>query len=207
MATLFTSSILDWLTAPIGGREALQAIEVTESIGVFMRIALIAGFTISLPYSGFELYAFVHPGLKRHERRLVLTVIPAATLLFLAGMAFAYYAMLPAALPFLLNVLDIRTSIRPASYIRFVTNVMFWIGIAFQFPLIVYVLARFGILRPQMLIEGWRFAVVGMAVLSAAVTPTIDPINMGLVMAPMLLLYIFSIGLASIAERRAKRMD
>ncbi|MBN2556740.1 MAG: twin-arginine translocase subunit TatC [Anaerolineales bacterium] len=201
IGTAFGAQLLDWLTLPIGGREALQSIEVTETISVFMRISLIGGFSIALPYIGIEVYAFIHPGLKRSERRLFLITIPAASVLFLMGMAFAYYVMLPTALPFMLNFLDITTNVRPASYIRFVTGVMFWIGIAFQFPLVIYVLARFGLVKAQALLEGWRFAVVGIAVLAAAVTPTIDPVNMALVMSPMIVLYFLSIGLATIAQK------
>jgi sec-independent protein translocase protein TatC len=84
---------------------------------------------------------------------------------------------------------------------------MFWIGIAFQFPLIIYVLARVGLVRATVLIQNWRLAVVVIAVLSAAITPTIDPVNMGLVMGPMIVLYFLGILLAKIAERsRARNM-
>jgi sec-independent protein translocase protein TatC len=78
---------------------------------------------------------------------------------------------------------------------------MFWIGIAFQFPLIIYVLARGGLIRAKVLIEQWRLAVVIIAILSAMITPTIDPVNMALVMGPMIVLYFFGFILASIAER------
>jgi len=197
--TAFGAEILDWLSAPIGGRDALQSIEVTETLGVFMRISLIAGFTLSLPYTGFELYAFIHPGLKRRERRLVLVTIPVATGLFLAGMGFAYYVMLPTALPFMLNFLGITTNVRPASYIRFVTGVMFWIGVAFQFPLIIYVLARLRLVKARALLKGWRLAMVAISILAAVITPTVDPVNMALVMGPMIFLYFLSIGLAKLA--------
>jgi len=205
VATFAAPTLLDWLSEPIGGRQALQAIEVTESIGVFMRISLMAGFTLSFPYIAAEFYAFLHPGLRRNERRMIIAVIPAALFLFLAGLAFAYLLMLPTALRFLLTFLNIPTNVRPASYIRFVTGVMFWMGVAFQFPLIIYVLARLGILRANLLRKGWRFAIVGIAVLAAAVTPTIDPVNMALVMGPMILLYFLGIGLASLAERQSAR--
>ena len=114
-----------------------------------------------------------------------MTAIPAATILFLMGIAFTYYVMLPVALPFLLSFLGIITKVRPSSYIRFVTGVMFWIGIAFQFPLIIYTLAGLGVINARMLVNGWRFAVLGIAIVAAMVTPTVDPINMALVMAPM----------------------
>jgi sec-independent protein translocase protein TatC len=205
ISTAFASRVLDWLAQPLGGTEQLQAIEVTESIGAFMRVTLLTGFALALPYIGLELFAFTNPGLRPRERIMVLATIPAATVLFIAGMAFAYYVMLPIALPFLISFLGITTVPRPSNYIRFVTGVMFWIGIAFQFPLIIYTLASLGIISARTLLRGWRYAVLGIAVLAAAVTPTIDPINMALVMAPMIVLYFLSIGLAALAGRRHER--
>jgi sec-independent protein translocase protein TatC len=196
--------ILGWLTEPIGGIQALQAIEVTESIGAYMRVSLLSGFALAFPYISFEFFAFINPGLRRRERILILTAIPAAFVLFLAGLAFAYFVMLPTALPFLLNFMGISTRVRPMNYVRFVTGLMFWIGVAFQFPLIVYALAAIGFVNARTLINGWRIAVVGIAVLAAAVTPTVDPVNMALVMAPMIVLYFLSIGLAALAGRRRK---
>ena len=202
VSTSFAGRVLDWLTEPIGGIEALQAIEVTESIGAFMRVTLLSGLVLALPYIGLEFIAFVNPGLRRRERVLLLTAIPAATILFLMGMAFTYYVMLPVALPFMLNFLGIITKVRPSNYIRFVTGVMFWIGIAFQFPLVIYTLAGLGIIKARTLANGWRFAVLGIAILAAMITPTIDPINMALVMLPMIALYFLSIGLAALAQRK-----
>jgi sec-independent protein translocase protein TatC len=200
-STLFAKQALDWLAGPIGGLDQLQAIEVTESIGVFMRVSLLTGFAITLPYIGIEIFAFLNPGLRRRERILLLTAIPASSLLFLLGIAFTYFILLTPALDFLLHFMDINAAIRPASYIQFVTGLMFWIGVAFQFPLIIYALAGLGFVNAKALLRGWRFAILGIAVLAAAVTPTIDPINMGLVMLPMVFLYFISIGLAAIAGR------
>jgi len=200
IAFVYIEELLDWLTQPIGGIQSLQAIEVTEPLGVAMRVALLAGFAISLPYVVFELYLFAAPGLKRRARIRGLFAIPLSTLFFLVGMAFAYYVMLPAALPFLLNFLGTPAAVRPASYIRFATGLMFWIGVAFQFPLVIFALAGMGLIRAQALVAQWRIAVVLIADLSAAITPTVDPINMALVMGPMILLYFLSIGLAFIAQ-------
>jgi sec-independent protein translocase protein TatC len=205
VSTIFTRQAIEFLARPIGGLEALQAIEVTESLGAFMRVALLCGIVIAMPYIVMEVFAFLNPGLRRRERVTILVIIPVATLLFLLGAAFAYYIMFPAALPFLLNFLGISAAIRPANYIRFVTGLMFWIGIAFQFPIIIYALAALGIVNAGLLIRGWRFAILGIAILAAAVTPTVDPVNMGLVMLPMILLYFISIGLAAIATRRRKK--
>jgi sec-independent protein translocase protein TatC len=160
------------------------------------------GFALALPYIAFELWLFAAPGLHRNSRFAGLFAIPLVVIFFVSGMAFAFYAMLPTALPFLLNFLGMNPQIRPSSYITFVTGLMFWIGIAFEFPLVVYVLAAIGFINHKMLIDQWRFAVVIIAVLAASITPTIDPVNMSLVMAPMVVLYFISIGLAYFARRR-----
>ncbi len=201
----FAQRILDWMAEPIGGIEALQAIEVTESVGAFMKVSLLTGFVLAFPYILLELFAFVNPGLKRRERILLLSSIPAATVLFLCGVAFAYFVMLPVALPFLLNFLGIQTVPRPSNYITFTTNLLFWIGVAFTFPLIVFALASVGMVRAAQLVRAWRFAIVGIAVMAAAITPTVDPVNMALLMLPMIGLYGLSIVLAAIAERTRRR--
>ena len=202
---LFAPRILDYLARPIGGLQALQAIEVTESIGAFMRVSLLTGFALALPYIAFEGFAFMNPGLKRSERMLVLLAVPMAFLLFVAGLAFTYFIVLPAALDFLLSFMGIPTIPRPSNYIRFVTNLMLWIGLAFEFPLVIYVLAGLGLVRARTLARGWRFAIVAIAVLAAAATPTVDPVNMALVMGPMIVLYFFSILLAAFAQAGRRR--
>ena len=134
----FVGDLLDWISQPIGGIDSLQAIEVTEPLGVVMRVVLLAGFALALPYITLELYLFIAPGLKVRARIFGLLSIPVAFLFFVGGMAFAYFVMMPTALPFLLNFMDIPTAVRPASYIKFVTGLMFWIGIAFEFPLVIF---------------------------------------------------------------------
>jgi sec-independent protein translocase protein TatC len=197
----YTRQIIDYLAQPIGGITKLTPIEVTEPIGVYMRVALLVGFSLALPYIAFELWLFAAPGLHRSSRFVGLYAIPLVALFFIGGMAFAYKAMLPTALPFLLNFLGMNPQVRPASYISFVTSLMFWIGVAFEFPLVIYVLAAIRLVNHKMLIDQWRLAVVLIAVLAAAITPTVDPINMSLVMGPMIILYFISIGLAYLARR------
>lgn len=206
LSFLFISRILELLAMPIGGLENLVAIDATEPISVFMRVALLAGFALAFPYIALEVWLFVAPGLRRGARLYGLAAIPIATLFFVGGMAFAYFVMLPAAIPFLVGFLDINTQIRPSSYFRLVTGIMFWIGVCFEFPLVIYLLARLGFVRGEALVQHWRIAVVIIAILAATITPTIDPINMSLVMVPMIGLYFVSIGLAYMAQRsRAAR--
>ncbi len=199
VAFTFTNQLVQFLAAPVGGLDALKAIEVTESIGVFMKVALLAGIAIALPYVAFEFWLFAAPGLRPRERLYGLIGIPFAALFFLAGMAFTYYVLLPSALPFLLNFLGIQAQLRPQSYFSFVTGLMFWIGVAFEFPLLVYVLTAIGFVKPGPFAKQWRIAIVVIAIVAAAITPTVDPVNMGLVMLPMVLLYFISIGLSYIA--------
>ncbi len=199
IAFTFTQKLVEFLAAPVGGLSQLKAIEVTESIGVFMKVALLGGLAISLPYVAFELWLFAAPGLRPRERWYGLIGIPLAALFFVGGMAFTYYMLLPSALPFLLNFLGIQAQLRPASYFGFVTGLMFWIGVAFEFPLVIYVLTAIGLVKPQPLLRNWRIAVVIIAIVAAAITPTVDPVNMSLVMLPMTLLYFLSIALSYMA--------
>jgi len=199
---LFTNHLIHYLTLPLeGGLESLKAIEVTESVGVFMKVALLSGVAIALPYIAFEFWYFAAPGLRPSSRKFGLLAIPLATLLFISGMAFAFYVMMPTALPFLINFMGIQAELRPQSYFNFVTGVMFWIGIAFEFPLVIYALTAIGYIKPKVLAEQWRIAIILIAVIAAAITPTVDPVNMALVMAPMSVLYFISIGLSFIAYR------
>ena len=207
LAFIFNRFILEFLSRPLeDGMDSLIAIDVTEPISTVMRVSLLTGVAIAFPYIAIEIWLFIAPGLKRKSRSYGLIAIPVATIFFLGGMAFAYFVMLPAALPFLLNFMGITTIPRPSSYIKFVTSIMFWIGVAFEFPIVIFILASLGLVTDKMLIQYWRLAIVVIAVAAALITPTVDPVNMALVMGPLILLYFFSIGLAKIAGRR-REMD
>jgi sec-independent protein translocase protein TatC len=198
----FATQILDWMAQPIGGIEALQAIEVTESIGAFMRVSLLSGLTLALPYLIVEAFAFINPGLRRRERVTLLVLIPLGALMFAAGLLFARYVMLPVAVPFLTSFMGITTIPRPANYIQFVTTVMFWVGVAFEFPLLMFALATLGLVDAGTMLRGWKVALVAIAVAAAVITPTPDPVNMALLMAPLFGLYLLGVVFAAFAGRR-----
>ncbi len=204
ISALFTNQLLEWLARPVGGLEKLEAIEVTENLGVFMQVALLGGVLLAMPVIVYQVWRFVTPGLYPHERRYVYLLAPAATLLFVAGAAFAYFVMLPTAVPALLGFAPIPTRPRPANYISFVTNLMFWVGISFEMPLFIFFLAKVGLVSPRDLLRNWRVAVFLIALLAALVTPTGDPINMGLVMIPLVVLYGLSVFLARVAYRESE---
>jgi sec-independent protein translocase protein TatC len=200
----FLPELLEFISQPIGGLEKLTAVDVTEPIGVGMRIVLLAAFSAALPYIMFEVFLFVAPALSRRARLIGLLSIPLVVIFFFGGMYFAFKLILPTGLPVLIYFLDIETQIRPSSYIRFVTGLMFWFGALFEFPLLAYVLTVMRILTAKMLINNWRIAVVVIAILAAVITPTIDPINMMLVMVPLVLLYGLSILLSILAGGRRR---
>lgn len=196
---LFADKVINLLAEPAGSINALQSIEVTENMAVFMRVSLLCGVTIAMPVILFELLGFVLPGLKRSEKKWVYLAIIFGTVLFLAGAAFAYFIMLPASVTFLINFLAIETKPRLSSYINFITNLIFWLGVGFQFPIIIFAFAKLNILSAKTLLKGWRYSIVIIAIVAAMITPTVDPVNMALLMAPLLVLYFVSVLFAFIA--------
>ena len=201
---IFANRLVEFLTIPVGGREMLQSIEVTENIGIFMRVSLISGFVLAMPVIVYQFIRFIVPGLTKEEQRYLWIIVPSASLLFLVGVAFAYFVMLRAALPFLLSFLDIPTAPRPKSYFGFVARLLFWIGVSFQTPLILAFLARLGVITPEALKKNRKYAIVVIALIAAAITPTVDPVNMLLVMGPLFLLYELGVLLSRLTYRPRK---
>lgn len=193
--------LLDFITVPVGGIENLQSIEITENIGVFMRVSLLSGFIFAFPVILSQILMFLAPGLEKNEKRWIFITIPIATLLFVSGAAFAYFVMLPVAIPYLINFLGVPTTPRLLSYVKFTTSMIFWLGIGFELPIVVFALAKFRLVTPKTLLKQWRIAIVVISVLAAAITPTIDPINMAILMVPLFLLYLLSVLFAFVAIR------
>jgi len=180
------------------GLSRLQVIEPTEAVGVFMRVSLLGGFILALPWIVLELYLFIAPGLMPRSRIILLLGIPLVSVFFLLGVAFCYLVMLRSAVPFLYNFMGFKTAWRPSAYFDLITTLMFWVGVTFEMPLVAYLLSAAGLIHARQLASVWRFAVVIIAVIAAAITPTVDPVNMLLVMIPMVLLYLVSILAAAI---------
>jgi sec-independent protein translocase protein TatC len=214
LSFMFAQYAIEILAVPIGGIQNVVSIEVTENVSVFFRVSLLSGFILALPFILYQLISYVSPGLYPEERKMLFLFIPVATLLFLGGVAFSYFVMLPTAIPFLVSVLGVQTLPRLSNYIGFVTNLMFWIGVAFETPLVVFALAKMHFVTAKGLLKQWRFAFVIIAVIAAVVTPTPDPVNMGLLMAPLSILYLLSVLFAYIAnpetvtrEERAAQLE
>lgn len=201
----FARPLLEFLIAPYNSQ--LQVIGPTENIETFFKVALVSGAILAMPWILYQIWLFVAPALEPQERRFVYVFIPAAFTLFLLGIAFSWLVLLPAAIDFLADFMPtiFVTEWRANEYIGFTTTFLFWIGVSFELPLIFYLLARAGMITARTLREQWRMAVVGVAVLAAAVTPSIDPVTMLLTMVPLLILYVLSIGLAGIGQRQFQR--
>jgi len=201
----FAEEILTILIEPYG--ETLQTLSPTEGIQTYFRIALFAGAILAMPWMLYQFWLFIKPGLHAHEKRYVYIFIPSATLLFLTGVAFSWFVLLPSAIAFLSTFMSSIFTAEWTSqeYIGFATSFLFWLGVSFEIPLIVYFLALFGFLSAKTLREHWRIAIVAIAVLAAVITPSIDPVTMLLTMLPLLILYFMSIVLASIGYRQFER--
>ena len=207
----FAEPVLQYLLGPyaesVNGVVELQTLEPTEGIETFFKVSLLAGAIFSMPVILYQFWQFIVPGLTRDEKRYVYIFLPSTLILFALGILFAWFVLIPAAVLFLANFLGIifKKEWTPRGYIGFVLRMLFWIGIAFEMPVVIYFIARVGVVTAKALREQWRFAIVGIAVLAAVITPSIDPVTMLLTMAPLLVLYVLSIGLAVIGQRQFER--
>jgi len=207
VSAYFGQDIIDFLKQPAVDRSPnfqLVFIEPFENFVTYFKVSLLGGLIIGMPVIVYQILRFVSPGLKPQERKWLYGTVVGATLLFLTGVAFAYYVALPPALDFLLNfgVDYARPTIRVGSYIDFVTRLLFWTGVVFETPLLIMFLARVRVVRAAQLVRWWRFAIVAAFVVAAIVTPTIDPVTQSLVAGPIVVLYFLGIVLALLVQPR-----
>jgi sec-independent protein translocase protein TatC len=197
---VFAKQVLVILIAPMGD-SIPQALKPTESLGNYMKVSLIMGVTLAMPMIVYQIGAFLSPGLTKQEKRWLYVLVPGATVCFITGVAFAYFVMLPTAIPFLQGFMAdiIEQSWAIGEYLSFVTSLLLWIGLAFELPLFVFFLAKLGLVNAEMLSRNRKYAYLVIAVIAAIITPTVDPINMLLVMGPLVLLYELGVLLARIA--------
>jgi sec-independent protein translocase protein TatC len=218
----FTRPLLEFLIAPyaeqiqttsddgtttIEPERRLQILRPTEGIETYFKVSLVAGTLLSMPFILYQLWLFIAPGLEKQEKRYVYIFIPSGTLLFLIGVFFAWSVLMPAAISFLASFMPSIFSAdwTAQEYISFTTSFLVWIGVSFEMPLIIYILSRVGVVTSTTLRQQWRAAIVIIAVLAAAVTPSIDPVTMILTMIPLIILYMLSIVLAAIGQRQFER--
>jgi len=200
----FYHQIFDILIAPAPPDIVLQAVDMTETIGTIMRVSLISGIILAIPYLTYELIMFVSPALTRREKGYVYLILPWIAVMFAAGVAFGYFILIPRMTGFLITFGSDIVTIEPriASYINVVTRLLLAVGLVFEMPVLTTFLARLGILKPKWLADKRKLAIIFAFILSAIITPTIDPINQTLVAAPLIILYEMCIWLARLVQRR-----
>lgn len=197
---VFAKQFLQLLVAPMGGTPPVSS-SPTTNIVVFTKVSLISGVALAMPFLVYQLISFIAPGLKRQEKKYLFLILPGATISFVVGVAFAYFVMLPTTIPFLKGFLGdiIQPNWFVDKYISFVTSLLLGVGLSFETPLLIFFLAKLGIVTPAALSSNRKYAVLVIAVLAAVITPTPDPFNMILVMVPLVLLYEIGILLSKLA--------
>jgi sec-independent protein translocase protein TatC len=188
-----------------GGVPQLIITDPVEGLSTRVRIAMYGGLLLALPVIMWQLWRFIVPALKANEKKYAIPFIASSVTLFLLGSVLAYLT-LEKALEFLISWAgeDVEALFQVSKYIRLVTLMAFAFGVGFQFPVLLVFLQLVGVLSPQQLLGAWRYAIVGIVVLAAVITPSGDPISLTALAAPMLVLYFIAVGIGFLAQRRAR---
>jgi sec-independent protein translocase protein TatC len=196
----FAETMIRILLLP-SGQVSCITLAPTEGFATFMRVALFSGIALAMPIIVWQVFAYVDPALMPNERRFVLRLGPFVVLLFVLGMLFCYFLLLPQALGFLLNFGGgvFQTELRCAEYISFATTFILMLGVVFEVPAVMFALVRVRVLSRARLAGMRRYVFLGVFVVAALITPTPDPFNQSLVAIPMYLLYELGLFLSRFA--------
>ncbi len=178
--------------------------EPTEMMGTYIKVTLLLALVIVLPFIIYQMVLFIRPALTSRERGYVYTMLPAITICFLLGAVFAYFVLLPPAFHFLFTFGgDVaEPMIKVSKYISLLTTLIFWIGMCFEIPIVLFFLTKIGVVRPEWLSKYRKIFYIVAFILGAIITPTIDPVNQGLVAIPIIILYEVGILLSKLARRK-----
>jgi len=198
---VFARRVFELLVLPLGPKADIQALSPTDSIIMYFKVSLVLGMVIGMPVILYQVVQFVLPGLYPEERRYLFFLLPSATVAFATGAVFAALVVVPFSVRYLSGFMaDIITpeyAVKP--YVGFVTSLMFWIGVVFEMPLVVFFLSKLGVIDYQRLAGARKYAIVIIAILAAVITPTPDPVTMMLVMGPLIILYEVGVQLSRLA--------
>jgi sec-independent protein translocase protein TatC len=195
--------LLEIASGPLpSNHKQLITFSVTEPFTTTVTVAAYGAIVLSLPIILYQLYAYVLPAFSPHEKRVVLPILLLFPFLFLAGLAFAYWVVMPAALKFLLgfNSAQFNTQVRARDYYGFFAMTMLAGGLVFQLPLLILAVTRLGIVKVEQLTRNRRYAYLVIAIVAAAL-PGVDPVSMIIEMVPLLLLFELSILIAKVLGR------
>jgi len=201
-----TDHIINFLESRVPEGVEIIVIEVTEMFSIWFKVCLYSALVMALPFFMLQLILFIRPALTHKERAYLYLLMPAILVCFLGGAAFAWYVFLPHALEFLLNfgTQHAIPQIRLGNLISFEVQIIFWMGVVFELPVLTFFLSKIGILNYRWLIKQWKWAFIGAFVLGAIITPTPDPINCTIVSVPIFLLYLLGIATAWLGRRGKK---
>jgi sec-independent protein translocase protein TatC len=207
IAFIFSNQLLELIARPKGDIQLIVLAPI-DMLWATFEVIFGTAAVLTLPIMLYQILRFIEPALetpaeKAAYRLIALIGIPLVLIFFVLGALFAYFIMLPFALKYLASFgTDIaRASWNVRAYFSFTLGVMLWMGAAFETPLIMAMLARLGIVSPAAMARQWRYAIVGIAIIAAVITPTVDPLNMALVMGPLLALYFLGVMFARMTYR------
>ena len=203
VAFFFYDRIFDVLLLPAKDIQ-LVFIEMTEMVGTIMRVCLGAGIILAMPFLTLQAVLFIAPALTRREKKYIYVLLPWITVMFLGGVVFGYFILIPPATSFLLSFgSDIAVpQIKIGNYVSVITRLLLAIGLVFEMPVVLTFLARIGIVSSKWLAGKRKIAILLSFVMAAIITPTFDPVNQSLVAVPLILLYEIGIWLAKLVERK-----
>lgn len=203
----FAGGILVDLKNKANAQGGLDVRSPTDSLTLTFKVAFYVALAIIMPLIVYQVVAFLAPGLTRKEKRVLFSALPFVSILFVGGVAYAYWVAAPRALYFLSNWNVLAFSWQPdgPEVISFFLTLMIGLGLAFQLPVIMFILAKIGIVTAQKMRQWRKYAYLVLCVLSAVITPSTDPFNMAIVAIPLVILYEFGLIISNIFAKTSLR--
>ena len=211
-AIIFYEQLFEWIKKPTN--DALSIAEgeiiftkVTEAWASVAKVGVVVGFSLSVPVFLWESMMFLRPGLTPSERKYMYLLVPLGTISFGIGTWFGFAILLPPAIKFLLTFgSELATPlITIGNYVSLMISLMFWMGLIFELPLIMFFMTKMGVIHSKGLAKQRRWAILIAFVLGALITPTFDPITQSMVAGPIIVLFEVGLQLSKLAERGVKK--
>jgi sec-independent protein translocase protein TatC len=183
---------------------SLQNLKPFGQIFLYFQIALIAGLILSIPNVFYQFWKFISPALRKNERKYILAIVIFTTVCFLAGIAFAYFVMLPLALSFAVQfgTQTIKNEFAVDEYMSIIISVMLAAGLVFELPMLSFFLSKLGILKPSFMRKYRKHSIVIILIAAAVLTPGTDPVSQVILAVPLVLLYEISILVSKFSQKK-----
>jgi sec-independent protein translocase protein TatC len=197
-------SLVEFVVKALAARapnETLLVLSPAEGFFAYLQVGFVLALSVAMPVIIYQVLAFVAPALYPKEKRYLYMAIPGATLSFLAGVAFCFYLMLPVAIQFLSGFEPevFLAQWTAEKYLDFVSTFLFWVGVVFELPLVMFFLVKLGVVSVERMTKFRRYAFVLAFIIGAIITPTPDPVNQSLVSLPIYCLFELGIILGRFA--------